>query len=188
MSIKNLTINEMTTGSYMARTQYNAEHSDVTAACAIDYATAGEKYTLKVAGDRYIKLPLHIASIDSARSLYRFIVNKNAETLNLAGNGMHTLGARNITQRKINLWVYDVLSLVHSHYPLKKLISGGQTGVDIAAAVVGPLINLPTEINLPQGYKQRLESGLDVLQTLDELEKSIADMQLELQQDLRGSS
>jgi hypothetical protein len=80
------------------------------------------------------------------------------------------------------------LVLVHTHWGISKLISGGQTGVDIAAAVVGPLLNIPTEINMPQGYKQRLISGLDVLQSKEELERSIALMQAELREDLRVSS
>jgi len=185
---KSLIINEMGTGSYMTRTQFNAEHADVTIACALDYSTAGEKYTLKVAGDRYLKLPLNYPAIDCARMLYKVMSDKKAKTLNVAGNGMHTLGARNITQRQVNLWLHDVLVLVHTHWGFTKLICGGQTGVDIAAAVVGPVLNIPTEINMPQGYKQRLASGLDVLQSKEALEQSIALMQAELRDDLRTSS
>lgn len=188
MNVENPKINEMSTGSYMARTQFNAEQADVTIACALDYNTAGEKFTLKVAGDRYLKLPLNYPAIDCARMLYRVMADKKAKTLNVAGNGMHTLGARNITQRQVNLWLHDVLVLVHTHWGILKLISGGQTGVDIAAAVVGPVLNIPTEINMPQGYKQRLASGLDVLQSKEELEQSIVVMQGELRDDLRDIS
>ncbi len=170
----------MSTGSYMVRTQFNAQAADVTIACAIDYHTAGERYTLKVAGDRYLKLPLSYEAIDCARMLYKRMSDTNAKSINVAGNGMHVLSQKNITQSQVILWLHDVLVLVHTHWGISKLYSGGQTGVDIAAAVVGPLLHIPTEINIPHGYKQRLESGLDVLQTKEELLQKIADMREEL--------
>lgn len=184
--MNNLILNEMPTGSYMERTQFNVNKSDLTAACAIDFTTQGERFTEKVAGDRYIRLVLNHTSIDCARQLYRALVKHDAKTLNIAGNGMHTLSSRKITQRRVNIWLHDVLILVHAHLPLQKLMSGGQSGLDIAAAVVGPLLNIPTEINFPQGFKQRLENGIDVLQSKDDVMLSIQTMQQELLADLRA--
>lgn len=184
----NLTINEMPTGSYLTRTQFNANKSDLTVACAIEFTTQGEKYTEQVAGERYVRLMLNYPSIDSARVLYRALEKHQAQSLNVAGNGMHTLSARNITQRRVNLWLHDVLALVHAHHPINLLRSGGQTGVDIAAAVIGPMLHIPTEINFPQGYKQRLANGLDVLQSLDEITQSIEAMRQDLLTDLRDVS
>lgn len=186
--MKNLIINEMTTGSYMERTQFNANKSDFTIACAIDYTTAGEKFTKKVAGEHYLALPLSQQALTSARQLYKALEKKESRILNLAGNSMYTLSTKHITQRRVNIWVHDVLSLVHMHLPIQSLKSGGQSGVDIAAAVVGPLLNIPTEINFPKGYKHRLASGLDVLQTLDDVMLSIEEMQLELLADLKASA
>lgn len=184
--MKSLTVNEMPTGSYTDRTQFNANKSDLTVACAIDFTTNGERFTKSVAGDNYLALPLSQQTLISARQLYKALEKKESRIVNLAGNSMYTLSTKHISQRRVNIWVHDVLSLVHMHLPLKMLLSGGQSGVDIAAAVVGPLLNIPTEINFPKGYKQRLASGLDVLQTLDDVMLSVEEMQLELLADLKA--
>ena len=81
-----------------------------------------------------------------------------------------------------------MLSLIKAHYPsLQKLVSGGQTGIDISAAVAGPILRIPTEINFPLGYKQRLANGLDIVQTLDEVMLSVESMQKELLEDLKSA-
>lgn len=175
----------MPTGSYLARTQFNANKSDLTVACAIDFTTQGERCTENVAGERYLRLTLNTSSLASARILYRALEKYQVQSLNVAGNGMHTLATRRISQRRVNLWLHDVLALVHAYHPIALLRSGGQTGVDIAAAVVGPKLNISTEINFPKGYKHRLADGLDVLQTLEEVTQSIELMRQDLIEDLR---
>lgn len=186
LQINNLVINEMTNGSYLDRTRYNATKSDVTCACAIDFTTQGERATERYAEGKYLAISLSLESIVAARKLYRFMVDMKASELNLAGNGMHVLHGRKISQRRVNLWVHDMLSMVHAHYPIKKLISGGQTGVDIAAAVVGPVLFIPTEINFPKGYRQRDCNGAEISSTLDEVMQSIQKMQTELFDDIKG--
>lgn len=185
---KFLTLQAMSTGSYMERTRHNANTSELTAACALDFTTAGERFTKKVAEERYIGLPLDKPSIECARKLYSQLVKHNAKSLNLAGNGMHTLHKKGVTQRQVNLWIHDVLALIKAHYPLQLLKSGGQTGVDIAAAVVGPYLHIPTEINFPKGYMQRNETGLDFLQTQDDVLASISTMRANLIEDLKALS
>lgn len=183
-----LTVTQNHNGSYFTRTKANANKSDLTCAVAIDFTTKGELLTKQEAGNRYIGLNLNTPSIDCARKLYQALVQHNAKSLNLAGNGMFTLSKHKISQRRVNLWVYDMLSLIKAHYPIQiQLMSGGQTGVDIAAAVAGPLLNIETEINFPLGYKQRLPSGLDVLQTLDEVMNAVEMMQQELRDDMRNA-
>lgn len=184
--MKYLSINEMRTGSYTERTAFNANMTDLTIACAIDYSTPGEKYTKEVAGEHYLQLPLSTQAIQASRVLYRIRRDKNWHIINVAGNGMHTLSKHKIEQSRVNLWLYDLLSINHVHMPIKKLQSGGQTGVDIAAAVVGPLLQIETEINFPKGFKQRGANGIDTLQTLDEILSSIQLMQDELQADLKA--
>lgn len=183
-----LTLNTMTSGSYMQRTRHNATTSDFTVACALEFATAGERNTKKMAGDKYLALALDRPAIECARELYRQLVKHKAKVLNLAGNGMHVLHSRGVTQRQVNVWVHDMLVLIHLHYPLQLLKSGGQTGVDIAAAVVGPYLHIPTEINFPFGYMQRREDGVDIMQSQDDVLQSIAQMRADLIQDLKTDS
>lgn len=183
-----LTLNTMPSGSYMLRTRHNATTSDFTVACALEFSTAGERHTKKMAGDKYLSLALDRPAIECARELYRQLVKHKAKVLNLAGNGMHVLHKKNITQRQVNVWVHDMLVLIHTYYPLQLLKSGGQTGVDIAAAVVGPLLHIPTEINFPVGYMQRDESGLDFMQSQEDVLQSLAQMRADLIEDLKTVS
>jgi len=180
-----LTINELSTGSYMERTRFNATTSDMTAACALDFTTAGERHTKMVADGKYVALNLSSPAIVCARILYRELVIAEAKVLNLAGNGMHILSKKNVSQRRINLWVHDVLALINAHYPIQ-LKSGGQTGVDITAAVVGPLLHIQTEINFPKGFMQRNQNGIDFMQSQDEVIASIIDMRAQLVEDLKS--
>ena len=46
--------------SYAPRTQVNASSADLTVAFATDYATAGERLTMKMAGYRYVAVPLEL--------------------------------------------------------------------------------------------------------------------------------
>lgn len=183
-----LILNTMPSGSYMVRTRHNATTSDFTVACALDFTTAGERHTKKMAGEKYLSLELNRPAIECARELYRHLVKHKAKVLNLAGNGMHVLHKKNVTQRQVNVWVHDLLVLIHAHYSLQSLKSGGQTGVDIAAAVVGPYLNIPTEINFPLGYMQRNKSGLDFMQSQEEVMQSLTEMRADLIQDLKSVS
>lgn len=183
-----LTLNTFHSSNYSMRTRHNATTSDLTVACALEFTTAGEIHTKKMAGEKYLALPLDRPAIECARALYRELVKRNAKILNLAGNGMHVLSNMGVTQRQVNVWVHDMLVLVHAHYPLQLLKSGGQTGVDIAAAVVGPYLHIPTEINFPLGFMQRNESGSDFMQSQEDVLQSIAQMRADLIQDLKTVS
>ncbi len=185
---KFLSIQAMASGSYMERTRYNANSSDFTVACALDFTTAGERHTKKMAGELYLGLFLDKPAIECARILYSHLVKNKAKRLNLAGNGMHALHKKDVTQRQVNLWVHDMLVLIHAHYPLQLLKSGGQTGVDISAAVVGPLLHIPTEINFPKGFMQRNEQGIDFMQSEEDVRSLIVKMQADLMEDLKSFS
>lgn len=168
-------VQEHTSAKYGPRTYFNAKSGDVTVAFAVDLTTAGEKLTHKAAEDRYIGFLLeeNTESIDLARQLYRFMKFKNAKTLNIAGNGIYTLSKHNCSQAHINEFVLDVVGKVHEHWPIQKIFSGGQTGVDLAGAVVAKHLNIDALITLPHGYVQRFEDKVDIVQSKEEVEKQI---------------
>jgi hypothetical protein len=168
-------VQESTSPKYPARTFFNAKSGDVTLALAVDLTTAGEKLTHTAAGEKYVGFQINPNSdpIDVARGLYKFMKKRNAKTLNIAGNGIYTLVKHGFTQEDINNFLCDVIEKVHQFWPIEKIFSGGQTGVDLAGAVVAQYLNIPALITLPKGYIQRFEDNKDITQTQDKVYEQI---------------
>ncbi len=177
-------VQEHKSAKYTPRTYFNATSGDVTLALAVDLTTAGEKLTHKAAGDRYIGFLLteETKAIDVARDLYRFMKKKNAKTLNIAGNGIYTLSKYGCDQKHINAFVCDVIEKVHQYWPIEKIFTGGQTGVDLAGAVVAKYLDIPALVTLPNGYVQRFEDKIDRVQTKEMVEAQIESWVLLLRQ------
>jgi hypothetical protein len=161
--------------TYPPRTYFNASSGDVTLALAVDLTTAGEKLTHRAAGEKYIGFQIDANSepIDVARGLYKFMKKRNARTLNIAGNGIYTLIKHGFTQEDINNFLCDVIEKVHQYWPIEKIFSGGQTGVDLAGAVVAQYLKIPALITLPNGYIQRFEDNKDITQTQEKVYEQI---------------
>jgi hypothetical protein len=62
---------------------------------------------------------------------------------------------------------------VHEHWPIGEIISGGQTGVDLAGGVAGYVLGIPTTMLLPKGFKQRFEDGIDIVQTEQDVRNQV---------------
>lgn len=155
-----LVVNEHKSEKYPPRTYYNATSANLTIALATDLTTAGEKLTRKAAGeDKYLGFQLEKGTdaIEIARHIYRKMKKDNVKTLNIAGNGIYTLRKENCTQDDMNGFVFTILSKIHQHLPIEKIYTGGQTGVDLAGAVSGYLLGIPTEVTLPNGFRQRFD-------------------------------
>ena len=165
--MKNLTLKQSNSEKYSPRTYYNAKSADVTVAFAVDLKTAGELLTHKAAGDKYIGFLLTDESdtILIARQLYKKLKDSSAKSLNIAGNGIYTLSAHGCSQDFINLFVYKIIEKVYEHYPIEKIYTGGQTGVDMAGAIAGIKLGIPVEITFPKGFIQRFEDKIDITQT-----------------------
>ncbi len=162
-----ITVQEHTSKKYPPRTYFNATSSDVTLALAVDLNTAGEMLTKKAAGDKYIGFQLNsdTSSLEVARQLYKFMKSRNAKKLNIAGNGIYTLSEHGCDQEYINYFVHDVISKVNTYWPIEKIFTGGQTGVDLAGAVAARNLDIEALITLPNGYIQRFEDKKDIEQT-----------------------
>lgn len=162
-----LAILEHSSSSYAPRTYANAAKGDVTIAIAVDYSTAGEKLTHKAAGDKYLKLDPKDGELENARKLYAHLkqLGKSLPVINVAGNGIYTLAKHDVSQDLINIYVLHILAKVHEYWPIGEIVSGGQTGVDLAGGVSGVVLGIPTTMLLPKGFKQRFGDGIDILQT-----------------------
>lgn len=171
-----MSVVEHKSASYSPRTWYNAGRAELTVAFAVDYNTAGEKLTKKAAGGNYVACPLTGWDwLDNARHLYRACKALDVKTLNVAGNGIYTLQAKaGMTQQEVNMYVYKVIKQVHEFWPIGMIVSGGQTGVDLAGAVAASVLGIHWEMTLPKGFKQRGEDNIDVDHTEQEIITQVA--------------
>lgn len=167
--MRELTLVEHKSESYAPRTYHNASQG-VTLAIATDFTTAGEKLTHKAAKDKIVQILWHRPEVVvAARSLYSVLKRNDCHIVNVAGNGIYTLQKKGVTQEMANQFVYDVLKLVNTHWPITKVVSGGQTGMDIAGLVAGCALDIETIGTWPKGLKMRFEDGKDVCMTEDEI-------------------
>lgn len=167
-------------GGYSKRTWENANADDVdfTIAFASNFNTAGERCTAKAAGDSLIAVELPLKqkggldlSPKAIKKAVDFIVESVGEDfihgesmgLNIAGNGIYTLGARGVTQDQCDEFLVKVLdSLVKRGAVISSIRSGGQTGIDEAGVVAGKVLNIPSTVHAPKNWTLRGLDGKDV--------------------------
>lgn len=172
--MKHLTIREHSSSSYAPRTYHNANSADVTIAIAMDYDTAGEKLTHKAAGSKYLRLdPSARTPTENARILYKHMRDNNLHTINVAGNGIYTLSKWRLSQNHINEIVYSILYPVSKYWNIDCIVTGGQSGVDLAGAIAGVRLNIPTVVTYPKGYKMRFLDNKDVTHTEEQIRQII---------------
>lgn len=150
---------------YRPRTIHNAKSADLTVAFAVDFTTHGEKLTKDAAGEKYIAIDLGMDIREAAKALYIDCRDRGVKVLNVAGNGEYTTNEHGWSQSRTNVWVYQVLALVHKHLPFEMLISGGQTGVDFAGGVAAEALGIPGVMTFPKGYLQRTLTVYALTQT-----------------------
>ena len=160
-----LKITEHPSSGYAARTKYNADSAGVTVAFAVDFTTPGERLTRSVAQGRYVKIPITTDAKDAAKALLADMQQRMVTTINVAGNGVYTLVKHQWNQQRINQYVFDVLSAVHAKWPITKIVSGGQTGADIAGAVAGVAMGVSVVVTMPLGLRQRDANNRDAQHT-----------------------
>lgn len=172
-----LIVKEDKSDKYPPRTYYNAKSAGTTLAIATNLETAGEKLTKKAAGEKYIGFEINDSfdTLKVARDLYLKMKNDNTHTLNIAGNGIYTLIKAKIDQKEINNMVYRIVAQVNAFWPIEKIYTGGQTGVDIAGAVSAYALGIDVEITLPKGFIQRFENNVDVTGNKEHVIKQITD-------------
>lgn len=172
--------------NYSPRTYHNAKSADLTVAIASDFNTAGEKLTHKAAGDRYVGVPIEMSPKDAAAVILYHLRNRDLKqpTINIAGNGIYTLSKQGWNQQAANLHLVHVLALVHRKHPISKIISGGQTGVDMAGIVAAHLLKIDAEATFPQGFIQRFEDGQDTCRNEADIRSEIIDMANAIRSDL----
>lgn len=179
--MSDLIIQEHASSWYKPRTIHNAKKADITLAFAFDFNTAGENLTKNSAGrEKYCAIPLFSHNINVwVKTAYEFIHAadhcKGREiTINIAGNGSYTLKQYGWAQVNINRAVYfTLLYLERCGVRIKKIVSGGQTGADLAGAVAGLGLRLDVEVTMPKGFRYRGADGIDYSSTREVIETMI---------------
>ncbi len=183
-----LSIVEHRSPNYSPRTYHNAQGADLTVALACDFGTAGEKLTHKAAGQKYLGVPIKFTAEETARMIVYHLKEKGLThpTLNIAGNGIYTLRKKaDMSQLMVNLHLTHTLALVNREIPIKKIISGGQTGVDIAGIVAARLLQIDAEATFPKGFTQRFEDGQDITRTAEDIRAEVEAMADAIREDLK---
>lgn len=170
-----LTINEHTSSSYGPRTFYNANYAGLTMAIAADFTTAGEKLTHKAAKDKYLAIPIETQPIEAARKLYSAMKRRGTHTLNVAGNGIYTLAQHGWAQDEANDLLFSIINQVQEYWRIEEVVSGGQTGIDIAGIVAAHAIGINAIATLPKGFIQRAEDKIDRQHSKEEIEQYVID-------------
>ena len=170
--MRELIVKEHTSSSYAPRTYHNASQG-CTLAIAVDFTTAGEKLTHKAAKGKIVQIPYGEDTTIAARKLYVLLKKYDCRVLNVAGNGIYTLSKKGVTQKEANQYVYDIVSLVHKHWHLEKIVSGGQTGLDFAGLVTGCSLDIETIGTWPNGFKMRIVEGKDINMTEEKIKNLV---------------
>ncbi|MFZ3584262.1 hypothetical protein ACOI1H_19170 [Loktanella sp. DJP18] len=165
--------------AYPPRTYENAGCAQLTIALALDYETAGERLTRRAAGDRYLALPLTDAPLTSARRLWWTLTDLGLDptagrpVLNIAGNGIYSLAKAGWTQAALNAHLHAILTPVHQHIGLSLVVSGGQTGIDLAGGIAAHALGIPVRMTLPAGFLQRGVDHRDIERTEAEIRAEV---------------
>jgi hypothetical protein len=167
--MNNLTVKEHWSSSYYQRTAHNANSADFTAAFAVDFTTSGERLTKRVAGEKFLEIFIPgNKPIEAARKLWKAVA-ASTKTLNIAGNGIYTMSQHGWTQEMVNQYIYETIQILEPYSDIRKIVSGGQTGADLAGGVAGVALGIPVEMTLPRGFRQRHEDGVDRNHTEEEI-------------------
>lgn len=166
-----INLREHRSSSYAPRTEHNASQG-VTLAVAVDFTTAGERLTTKMAKGKIVHFDARNFSseiVGKTNKLIEFLSKDNCRTVNVAGNGIYTFHRKGFTQEGVNQIVYWILNKVHEQYPLEHIVSGGQSGADLAGLVAAAHLGIPCTGMWPRGYKMRFENGIDVNHTPEQI-------------------
>ncbi|HGN1512284.1 MULTISPECIES: hypothetical protein [Pseudomonas] len=164
-----LELREHSSTRYAKRTWENANSADLTVAFAEDFTSLGELLTHRAAGDAYVAIPLSTPPLEAAKLLCEAATTRAANSLNIAGNGICTLGRHGWTQESVNSWVFQVLRVVIQEHPIRFVRSGGQTGADIAGLVAAHALGIDCLGLFPKRFLQRGLDNIDVRRTAEDI-------------------
>lgn len=166
-----ISLKQHDSSQYQHRTAVNASRG-VTVAFAIDHNTAGERLTQKCAKGKIVKLsPTGLSRnwADSVQKVVDMMVLHDTHTINFAGNGIYTWAKFGWDQQMVNEFVYSLLEKVQMKRDVHLVVSGGQSGTDLAGLIAAAHLEIPCEGLWPKGFKMRFEDGVDRYHTEEQI-------------------
>lgn len=164
-------------GGYASRTKVNAS-SGFTVAVAVDFHTSGETLTKRVSSKGYHKVPFGECTSRHALAIIKKLGNE--DVLNIAGNAIYRFKEYGFDQFDVNMYIFSLLSKIHDNHKISCVISGGQTGADIAGLVSAVALGIDCVGRYPKGFKMRFKEGVDIYANPNSIYKSIYEMAEEL--------
>jgi hypothetical protein len=173
-----LSVSESESSNYGQRTGRNARAGDITIAYAVDHSTAGERRTQKEvagAGKPLVKNQQGGKLSAFAEAIAKQLANVKGTVINVAGNGIYTwTNLANKTQEQVNLDMFKILRQVKELNPdFAGVVTGGQTGTDIAGAIAARALGLNVDVHMPKGFRQRKADETDITQTKEDVIRQI---------------
>lgn len=174
------TINEHVSSGYPARTAANAKRAGTTVAIAIKFNTGGEISTKKYARQnkkQFVEVLFDFKGdiVPLAKTLAAHISQAQDRILNVAGNGIKTLSEYKISQAEVNKFIYELIKQTHAITPISQIVSGGQTGADIAGAIAAKALGISSDMLFPAGFRQQNAAGKNYTNTAAGIEKQVND-------------
>lgn len=171
-----ITLVEHKSAYYGPRTWHNAAQG-VTLAYAVDHTTAGEKLTQKAAGSKIVFGHPDDENVKVSRKLYAMLRYYDCGVVNVAGNGIYTFDKHGYTQEMVNDAIYNILNTVHQHWPIETVVSGGQSGADLAGLIAAERLGIDSIGTWPAGFKMRFHDGKDVCHTVEQIQEMLQSYQ-----------
>lgn len=168
-----ITLREHSSPHYSPRTYHNAAQG-VTLAYAVDHQTAGERLTQKAAKGKIIMVdPGYQSTLEISRKLYAWLRHHDCHTLNVAGNGIYTFKKYGFDQKRVNDELTQIINQVNIYWPIELIVSGGQSGADLAGLIAAARCGIDAIGTWPKGYKMRFEDNKDVNMTPEQIMEMI---------------
>lgn len=165
-----LILNEHYSPQYSSRIWQNAR-AGITVEFIIEPNTESTDLIKKAAGRHYLGLNLQEESNsqDFSDKIVNFMKKHSIDCLNITGSAIYRLEKFQCSQEYINYFIFEVLKNVHEKHSVVKVVSGGQTGVDLAGTVAALALKIPVTITMPNGFVQRYQENIDKENTKEEI-------------------
>lgn len=147
---------------YTARTENNANDTDITINFSPNKNSAGYKKTKKTAGDKFFDVNDSTTAEDFEGKLKMLNLTKESPLkVNIAGNGLNE--TRDMDQKAFDNDVYKFLKMIKdAGFNVVYIRTGGQTGADEAGAITGRKLGIVTEVHGPADWIFRPQDGKDI--------------------------
>ena len=140
--------------------------ADGTFGIGVDFSTKDEKHAEAKAGQKNKWYGLKLGSktgapknftpsADAINQIVKNLIETGGPIMHIVGNDISVLEKQGYSQQDIDKYVYNILKEVVKQFPIKKIISNGQTGIAEASIKAAKRLGIPVKIRAFSGYRIR---------------------------------